>query len=91
MTKISEEDLKELRRQMFRANDKAAIIIDKKDSREHTLKELHEATMKLHTNVIARNKKIDDVDIEEFTDFYVIKYHLSPFEYVLHNKPFENN
>lgn len=73
----------ELVAQLFKANSVASIIVDKQSNRTDTLKKLHETISKMHTNIISRSKCISDIDVQEFSDFYLIKYTLSDFEYTL--------
>lgn len=91
MVKVSEDDKKVLRRQLFKANNKSAMMSAKKDTREETLAELKEIISVFQMNVIARGKKMDDIEIQEFSDFYLITSPLSPHEYFLNDKPINEN
>lgn len=91
MVKYSKDDIKALKRQLFMANKKTAMISKKKDTREETLDELMSTISNFHLNVIARGKKMDDIEIQEFSDFYFVTSKLSSHEYLLNGESINDN
>lgn len=84
--KVTEEELKELRYQLFRANDQATRIVYKQKTSELTQKELKKAVALMQDNIVSRGKKVTKTHVQEFSDFYILQYDLAPHDYILDGK-----
>jgi|GEM_PF-7094540 len=84
--KVTPDEMKELRHQLFRANNQATRIVNKQKTQELTQKELAQATTQMQDNIVARGKKVIRTHIQEFSDFYCIQYDLAPHDYILNDE-----